>query len=266
MLTIRSAHATDVGRVRRLNEDNAFAGQRLWVVADGMGGHAAGDVASRLVIEELRTLDAQGDLRPADLVAGITRANGAVVAHGRRHDDARGLGTTVTGVAVVTVAGEPHWAIFNVGDSRVYRAAAGQLARATIDHSETEELVLEGVITPEEARTHRARNVITRSLGMPGEPQVDLWLLPQTPGERFLVCSDGLNSELDDLVIADVLATHPDAEPAARALVDAAVRHGGRDNVTAIVVNVEGEWDTADDDTQPRDRGPATSASDGEER
>lgn len=254
MLRIVSAQATDVGRVRRLNEDSAFSGRRLWAVADGMGGHAAGDVASRLAIEGLSELDAPDgdlhgdDLHPGDLVAGIARANRRILAHGRSNPDARGLGTTVTGVAQVRVGGEPHWAVFNVGDSRVYRALDGRLSRATIDHSETEELVLEGLISPEKARTHQARNIVTRSLGMPVDPPVDLWLLPQTPGERFIVCSDGLNSELEDATIAEVLAAHADAGAAASALVDAALRSGGRDNVTVIVLNVTDSVDDAADD------------------
>ncbi len=130
--------------------------------------------------------------------------------------------------------------MFNVGDSRVYREADGALARATVDHSEAEELLLEGVITAEQARTHRARNIVTRSLGQPDAPQVDLWLLPQTPGERFLICSDGLNGELTDDAIHALLAAHPDPGQAAASLVAAALEGGGRDNVTAIVLNVEG--------------------------
>lgn len=255
MLDIVTAHRSDVGRVRRLNEDSVLDGVRLWAVADGMGGHAAGDVASRIVIDNLRELDAHEGLRPADVVRRIHQANTAILAYGDANPEARGLGTTVTGVALVTVGGVDHWAVFNVGDSRVYRAVGAKLARATIDHSETEELVLEGLITPEQARTHRARNIVTRSLGMGGEVQVDLWVLPQTPGERFLVCSDGLNSELDDAAIEDILATHPEPAPAAAALVEAAVARGGRDNVTAIVVNVEGTLQAdADVETNPHGR------------
>ena len=252
MLQVVSGHRSDVGRVRRLNEDAVLAGARIWAVADGMGGHAAGDVASRLVIEELGALDASGPLRPADLVRCIGGANDRIVRHGAEHPKATGLGTTVTGLALVSVGGADHWAVFNVGDSRVYRVMDGQLSRATIDHSETEELVLEGVITPEQARTHHARNVVTRSLGMPAAPEVDVWVLPQTPGERFLICSDGLTGELDDGAISAIVDDHPAASPAADALVTAAVRHGGRDNVSVVVVNVEGTLQTeAEGDTNP---------------
>ena len=255
MLRVECGHATDVGRVRRHNEDALLAGGRVWAIADGMGGHAAGDVASALVIETLRQLDAGPDeIRPADLVAAVHAAHAAIVGHGRAYPESRGLGSTVTGLALVTVGGAEHWAVFNVGDSRVYRDAGTGLRRATVDHSETEELVIAGVITEAQARTHRARNVITRSLGQPDVPQVDLWVLPRTAGERFVVCSDGLTGELDDAAVADLLLTHPDAQAAATALVEAAVRHAGRDNVSVIVVNVEGTPDAVDEGTNPRVR------------
>lgn len=251
MLTVTSGHRSDVGRVRHHNEDSVLVGERIWAVADGMGGHAAGDVASALVIDGLRPLDGRADLRPGDLIAGLREVNDRILAHGHDHPAVRGLGSTVTGLAIVTVGGAEHWAVFNVGDSRVYREAGGVLARATVDHSEAEELILEGVITAEQARTHRARNIVTRSLGQPDTPQVDLWLLPQQPGERFLVCSDGLNGELDDPAIHDVLMAMPDPELAASALVEAAIRGGGRDNITAIVVNVDGDSPEAGQ-TNPR--------------
>lgn len=239
MLTVTSGHRSDVGRVRPHNEDSVLVGERLWAVADGMGGHAAGDIASALVIDGLRPLDSRPGLRPGDLVAALEAVNDRILAHGEDHPEGRGLGSTVTGLGVVTVGDVDHWAIFNVGDSRVYRAAGGVLARATVDHSEAEELILEGVITVEQARTHRARNIVTRSLGQPETPLADLWLLPQTPGERFLVCSDGLNGELEDEEIHDILAAATDPVLAAEALVEAAIRAGGRDNVTAIVLNVD---------------------------
>ena len=157
MLTVTSGHRSDVGRVRHHNEDSVLAGERLWAVADGMGGHAAGDTASAMVIDGLRPLDDRPALRPGDLVAALHDVNERILAHGHANPAVRGLGSTVTGVAVVSVGGADHWAVFNVGDSRVYRYADGTLARATVDHSEAEELILEGVITPEQARTHRAR-------------------------------------------------------------------------------------------------------------
>ena len=245
--------STDVGRVRALNEDAFLNGDRVWVVADGMGGHAAGDVASRLAVESLRELDGLDELRPALVNAAVARANAAVVRHGMVHVEARGLGTTVTGLAEVTVGGVAHWAVFNVGDSRVYRYAGGELHRATVDHSEVEELLAAGLIEPAEAREHPARHIITRSVGMRPAPAVDPWVLPQTPGERFLLCSDGLTSELDDDQIAAVLAAHPDAGEAAEALIAAVLATPARDNVTVLVVDVRSAEDGAGDEiTVPR--------------
>ena len=240
MVGIVAGHRTDIGLVRLHNEDSALVGRRIWAVADGMGGHAAGDVASRLVIEGLRPLDAVAELRAADVVAALRETNERILAYGSTHPDALGLGSTVTGVALVGIGAVPHWAIFNVGDSRVYRVSGDVLTRATVDHTEAEQLVHEGVITPQQARSHRSRNILTRSLGQPGTLLVDLWVAPVTPGERFLVCSDGLTSELDDDAIRHIVVDTEDPNRAADALVEAALLGGGRDNVTAIVVDVAG--------------------------
>ncbi len=253
MLSVVCGVRSDVGRVRRHNEDSVLVGQQVWAVADGMGGHAAGDVASALVVAGLRALDVRESIRPPDLVSVLVAINDDIVRHGQEHPETRGLGSTVTGLAKVAVGGADHWAIFNIGDSRVYRLMGEDLARATIDHSETEELVLDGVITAEQARHHHHRNVITRSLGQAEPPQVDLWVLPQTPGERFLICSDGLSGEVEDADLRAILVAHPDPEAAADALVEAALAAGGRDNVTALVVAVEGSHsDDVDDQTNPR--------------
>ncbi|MCW3158448.1 PP2C family protein-serine/threonine phosphatase [Micropruina sonneratiae] len=253
MPNVRIGTSTDVGHHRSLNEDSTLAGRRVWVVADGMGGHAAGDVASRLAVESLGELDAGDDLKPAQVGAAIGRANAAIVDYGVEHAEARGMGTTVTGLAEVSVGGVRHWAVFNVGDSRVYRYAGGTLQRATVDHSEVEELLAEGLIDEEQARTHPARHIITRSVGMRPPPSADVWVLPQTPGERFLLCSDGLSSELDDDRIAEVLAAHTDPQQAADALVAAVLDGEARDNVTVLVVDVMGaEDDDGDEITVPR--------------
>jgi len=244
---------TDVGHQRSLNEDAYLYGQRVWVVADGMGGHAAGDVASRLAVQSLRELDDGSALDPAQVSAAVARANAAVIDHGLDHPESLGMGTTVTGLVEVLVDGVPHWAVFNVGDSRVYRFTAGDLRRATVDHSEVEELLIEGLIDADEARTHPARHIITRSVGMHPAPDVDLWVLPQVSGERFLLCSDGLTSELDDAEIAAVLTAHRDPGEAASALVDAVLATEARDNVTVLVVDVVGaEHSSGDEITVPR--------------
>jgi protein phosphatase len=258
MLKAASGCRTDVGRKRTLNEDSVVSGRQLWAVADGMGGHAAGDVASRLVAETLRELDAREALRPGDVVACLGEANQRILDYAAHVPAAAGLGSTVAGIAQVVVGGADHWAVFNVGDSRVYRCQAGTMARATIDHSETEELILEGRISEDEARHHKLRNVITRSLGTDPSPRVDLWVLPQTPGDRFLVCSDGLTNELTDPEIARVLLPDPDPDHAAGVLLAGALAAGARDNVSVIVVDLaepSGPAGDLDDDiTKPRQR------------
>ena len=256
MLTTVSGSRTDTGLLRVLNEDSLLDGPQLWSVADGMGGHAAGDVASRLVIESLRRLgSSERAIRPPELASALAEANAAILAYADEHPRAAGMGSTVAGVAQVSVGDEPHWVIFNVGDSRVYRCFGGSMARATTDHSEVEEMVLDGRITEDEARTHRLRNVITRSMGTDPAPQVDTWVLPQTPGERFLVCSDGLTTELTDPQIAEILLGVADPGQAAELLLSQALAAGGRDNVSVIVVDLLGEAESdLDEQTLPRVR------------
>ncbi|WP_040161187.1 PP2C family protein-serine/threonine phosphatase [Nigerium massiliense] len=243
---------TDVGRVRNHNEDDFVVGQRLWLVADGMGGHAAGDVASSLVVQAFRPLAECDELRVADVVEAVRAANRSVIDYGAQHADARGLGSTVTGVAVVADDQGRDFVVFNVGDSRVYRFVEGTLERVSVDHSEVEELVQAGVITAEEARVHPSRNIVTRSLGSQLEPDVDLFRCAALPAQRFVVCSDGLNTEVPDDLIAAILDENPGPEQAADALVAAALEHGGHDNVTVIVVDAvrdepasRGEGETA---------------------
>lgn len=245
-------HRTDVGRRRRTNEDAVLVGRQIWAVADGMGGHAAGDIAADLVVSRLRRLDAEPVLHPTDVVAAVHRANADVLGYAEQHSEAEGLGSTVTGVASVMVGGEPHWAVFNVGDSRVYRHWRGALTRITVDHSETEELLASGRITASQARTHSSRHVITRSVGTPQPPLVDVRLLPVTPGERLLLCSDGLTSELTDRQIGAVLGSVPDPDDAAAALVAAVLRTPARDNVSVVIINVQGGIDEIDENTNPR--------------
>jgi protein phosphatase len=217
--------------------DSFYVGTHLWLVADGMGGHAAGEVASELVVNALRELD-RDHVEQQHIVDAVMAANADVLAYGRDHVEARGLGSTVTGLARIDIGGAEHWAVFNVGDSRVYREYRDVLSRATLDHSEVEELIMQGIITPEQARWHAARSVVTRSIGTEPPPQVDVWVLPQTPGERFIICSDGLVAELQDGQLQAILTASTDPESAARALVDAACEAGGSDNISVIVVAV----------------------------
>lgn len=256
MLTLRSGAATAVGLVRETNEDSVLVADRLYAVADGMGGHAAGDVASGVVVTHLNALAARPELRPDDVLAALGCANDEILAVAARRTECAGMGTTVAGLGVVRVGGSDHWIVFNVGDSRVYRLQAGSLTRMTVDHSEVEELLAAGEIGPAEARSHPRRNVITRALGTDPAPSPDLWVFPPGDDERFLICSDGIPLELDDGRIAEVLRAEPDPQRAAQSLVDQAVTNGGHDNVTAVVVDLADPpaRGDVDDRTAPRMR------------
>jgi len=239
MIAVACGSATDVGAVREHNEDAVYAGVRVWAVADGMGGHAAGEVAAGLAAAAMERLDAaEGPLTRASVVDAVVAANAEIVRRGRRKRSARGMGTTLTGLALVDAEGAPALCVFNVGDSRVYRLAGGLLAQLTVDHSEVEEMVQAGMLTPEEARVHPLRNLVTRCLGMPEDPEVDTWLLEPRPGDRFLVASDGLTGELEDAAIAILLRAARGPQEAAEALVAAALAAGGHDNVTVLVLDV----------------------------
>jgi protein phosphatase len=253
--SIEMGLATDVGRVRQHNEDTAASEGTVYVVADGMGGHAAGEVASRIAAEAVIELAHRPTLQVSDIVAQLAEANQRILESAARHPEQTGMGTTVAGLAVVSVGGSRHWAVFNVGDSRVYRSIDGELSQVTADHSEVWELVQRGLITPEQAAHHPARNIVTRSLGREPMATVDTWVLPPYPGEVFVICSDGLSNELSRERIEEILSEHVHADAAAQALVKAAVEAGGRDNVTAVVVRSPGDdLDLAiDEDTTPRD-------------
>jgi len=218
MLTLRWGSATDVGRVRTLNEDSLLAVPGLFVVADGMGGHAAGEVASQLAVAEFAGL-AEQPVRPEDLTETVRRANDHILSAAAERGDRFGMGTTLTGVGVVGSERGEQLAVFNVGDSRVYRLTGGQLEQLTVDHSAVQELVDAGRLTAEAARSHPRRNVVTRSLGSDPGPAPDVWLLDPVAGDRFLVCSDGLTGELEDPAIAELLGANPDPQAAADELV-----------------------------------------------
>jgi serine/threonine protein phosphatase PrpC len=249
---IRFTHgiATSVGRVRRVNEDSALAIPPLYAVADGMGGHGSGDVASRLAVQTLVRCAGLRPLFVEAVLAALEEANRVII----DQDEADRMGTTVAGLAGLETAGGDHLMVFNVGDSRVYRLAPEGVEQLTVDHSEVQELVLAGLITREQARTHPRRNVVTRALGSAPFLLADHWLLPAIGGDRFLICSDGLFSELPDEVIGPLLAVGT-AQHAAEALVAAANDAGGHDNVTAVVVDIDSPDDGgADETTMPRDQ------------
>jgi PPM family protein phosphatase len=250
MIRFSYGAATSVGRVRQVNEDSYLAVPPLFVVADGMGGHGAGDLASRIAIEEMSACAA---LRPLFAEAVLT-----ALEHANRHiierDAANRMGTTATGLAALETGGGSgdRLMVFNIGDSRVYRLAGDRFEQLTVDHSEVQELVLAGVITREQARTHPRRNVVTRALGSDSGLLPDHWLLPAVVGDRYLICSDGLFGELPDEVIRPLLGAGS-PQQAAQALVAAANEAGGRDNVTAVVVDVDSNDNSADEATLPRE-------------
>ncbi|MEO7058499.1 MAG: protein phosphatase 2C domain-containing protein [Lapillicoccus sp.] len=257
VLDLRAGVATDVGRVRHHNEDAAVARGSVFVVADGMGGHAAGEVASEIAARTVGGLDGVERLRMRDIVAGVQEANEAILRSATDDPRRAGMGTTLTGLAVVEVSGSDHWAVFNMGDSRVYRLSGdGELELVTVDHSEVQELVDAGWITEDEAWSHPSRNVVTRSLGRDPMAELDTWVFPQHPGERFLLCSDGLTNEVASEDLRRVLVEYPDAQAAADALVDLACERGGHDNVTVIVVSAGDAAGTSDVDEDTSPRGP----------
>lgn len=227
------AHS-DRGRRRPLNEDSFLAEPPLFFVADGMGGHAGGDRASAAAI------DAFGELRGRPIVAldDVERAFARAV------QDVSGIstgadaaGTTISGVAVTEQAGEAYWLVVNIGDSRTYRLAAGVLEQISVDHSEVQDLVDKGEISATEAERHPRRNVITKAVGGGSYDEPDYWLLPIVQGDRIMVCSDGLSKELDAARLTQVLSEERSPQTAATRLVHEALLHGGRDNVTVVVVD-----------------------------
>ena len=265
MTRLRMGSATLVGQVRSANEDAFLATEELAVVADGMGGHRAGEVASASTVDVLR--NAQGSRSVEDLVAAVHRANRRVNDAAAEDDELRGMGTTVCVVGLVRYDDEEQLAVLNVGDSRVYLLADGVLTRLTEDHSLVETLLREGRISPEEAEVHPQRNVITRALGVEALVVVDAWLLRPADGDRLLLCSDGLFGELSEDRIAEILAEPDDAEVIARRLAAEAEAAGGRDNITTVVVDVSesGRDPGPIDDRYRRITTPAVDLSDPDE-
>ncbi|HZM56305.1 MAG TPA: Stp1/IreP family PP2C-type Ser/Thr phosphatase [Acidimicrobiales bacterium] len=237
MTLLRSGSSTDTGLVRSVNQDLAVESPSLFAVADGMGGHAGGEVASRLAIEALRVAFGR---RPsgAGLSDAVTEANTTVWQHSQENPELRGMGTTLTAMAVVNEDGNDVLALVNVGDSRSYRFHNGEMTQITTDHSLAEEMVRTGELTSAEAAVHPHRHILTRALGVSPEVTVDLWKIQPVRGDRYLLCSDGLTNELDTAQIAEVLSSVADPRRAAELLVRAARTHGGSDNITVVVVDV----------------------------
>ena len=278
MAELKWGATTHSGQIRAGNEDNLLAVDGVYVVADGMGGHEAGEVASQIAVERIQADLEHADLPEAsDVVDSILNANGDIFRAAIANPGQAGMGTTVTAIAVIgdpmAGRGEPNLEVnddpgevtpiipaqpsealvlANVGDSRTYLFRHGRLRRVTVDHSYVQELVTTGHITEDEARTHPRRNIITRALGIEPDVRVDWWTLPLIRGDRFLLCSDGLVDEIADSAITDTLTIETDPQAAADTLVDQANAAGGRDNITVIVLDVL-EGDDPPDPTQEID-------------
>lgn len=225
---------SDTGRRRPRNEDALLAGPVVFAVADGMGGHEAGDLAALTAVEHLGSLDPTRPLQRHALLDELRRANQAIAAAAAAASSQ--MGTTITGIAVMD--GDPdRLLVFNVGDSRVYRMRAGFLTQLTRDHSVVQELVDAGVLAPQEVAHHPDRHVLTRSLGCPTDPEIDWWLERPARGDRYLIASDGLTNELNSFAIGGILDRESSPQRCADALIAAALEAGGRDNITVIVVD-----------------------------
>ncbi len=252
MAAIKACGLSDVGKKRKHNED-AFASdvsERLFIVADGMGGHAAGEVASKITVETIGEFIAatrqkeeatwpfkynhELDFNSNRLAVAIEKANERVMAAVAAQPWLKGMGTTV----VAGLLNERILSLAHVGDSRAYLLRDGQLSRLTDDHSWVHEQVAAGILTEEEAKTHPLKNVVTRALG--GGPSVlpDLQELVFSPGDRFLFCSDGLTTMVSDEEIRDAAISIADPEALCHTLVDMANEKGGVDNITVVVVDV----------------------------
>jgi PPM family protein phosphatase len=240
---LRWAAVTDTGRVRSANEDAFVANDRMFVVADGMGGHLAGEVASEMAVTAL--LEALGPNRNSRqavdtslVVSAVHRANVDILNASRASADRHGMGTTLTALALIDSGPGTRLALVNVGDSRAYVMRRGRLQQLSIDHSYVQELIDTGQLSRADARFHPQRNIVTRALGIEPNVRIDAWTLPIVQGDRFLLCSDGLVDEVLDETIGELLDRIADPSEAAMELVATANRHGGRDNVTVLIVDV----------------------------
>ena len=246
--TLYCGASTHVGKVRKNNQDAFGFNDYLFVVADGMGGHLGGEVASDLAVTTLtKTFEISGKIRKkkvkrnqSGLLHAVERANNRIIEKASDNTSLKGMGTTLC--AVMIGIGEdqnPALLITNVGDSRIYQLSVGKFNQITEDHSLVADLVRAGELTPEEAARHPQRNVLTRALGIESNLKADMWELPINDGDKFLLCSDGLFNELSETRIMEILSEASDPQTAADLLVNESVEVGGHDNVTAMVLTVE---------------------------
>ena len=236
MLRVAEQYAgTDTGRQRRANEDSVLAHAPLFVVADGMGGAQAGEVASRLAVDEFRRGLREGDGLESALAQRVREANARIHERSQRRAEQAGMGTTLTAIHV----GPERVSVAHVGDSRAYRLREGQLERLTEDHTLVDELIRQGRLSPEEASEHPQRSVITRALGPEAVVDVDTASVEGQAGDVYLLCSDGLTTMLPEERVAAILKANPRLRDAGEALIAAANEAGGRDNITVVLVRLE---------------------------
>lgn len=235
-LELHWAATTHTGLRRETNQDAVLAEYPLFVVADGMGGHIGGEIASASTIARLAEMVKSGPVNPEQIKRCIELSVQDIAANPETTDD--GTGTTLTGVYLDLEAETPTWVTLNIGDSRVYVVRDDSIEQITTDHSVVQELVDAGRLSPEEAESHPYGNVITRAVGPTESVVPDYVRLELTDGDRFVVCSDGLNKELTDYGIQHFLATNEEPASAVEDMLKAALENGGRDNITVIVLDV----------------------------
>ncbi|MEW9667568.1 Stp1/IreP family PP2C-type Ser/Thr phosphatase [Ammoniphilus sp. 3BR4] len=240
---MQAAYKTHIGCVRAFNEDNGAVvnlenGNLMAIVADGMGGHQAGDVASLMAVDivkmELQNLP--DDLGPDEAIdrldQAILKANDAIYSYSKSHDDCHGMGTTIAACLV-----NPEWLVIgHIGDSRIYRVSDKQITQLTEDHSLVNELLKNGQITKEEAANHPQKNILVRALGTDYDVEVELKALEWEPGDRLILCSDGLSNKVVPGDIMRIVNAAGTLDQAVGELLQAALRAGGEDNITAIVI------------------------------
>ena len=259
MIRLEAGQATDKGRRREKNEDSMLVEGELYAVADGLGGHQGGEVASALAVKVLAAevkaaVDSRAGVRqrhrfarrpsqpPAptvgELLAAVDRANEEIFAKSMSTSELSGMGTTLCALAVVEHDHREALAVVNVGDSRVYRCDESGFHQLTDDHTVAQEMVKAGMITQQEAEVHEHRHHLSRALGIESKVVVDDWTLVPVSGHRYLLCSDGLTNEVADRDIHAILLQFESPGDAADALVSLALQQGGSDNVTVVIVDV----------------------------
>ena len=239
MIRATSGVTTHVGQVRDGNEDNYVSIDGLYFVADGMGGHSAGEVASEIAVRILQEIYTDPKVRvssPGLLADAISTANTAIFMEAMHDSSKTGMGTTLTGLAV-TNGPDNQIVVANVGDSRTYLWRHGELRQVTKDHSHVQTLVDRGAITRAEARVHFQRNIVLRAMGIESWVDIDTFPMTVEDGDRFIMCSDGLVDEADDDEIEAEIRLSVSVQDLADRLVDLANRNGGRDNITVVVVD-----------------------------